>query len=55
MGVVAIPDMVHIARGTFRMGSERHYPEEAPAHTATVDEFWIYEPRVPQIRARPAM
>lgn len=23
------------------MGSDRHYPEEAPAHRATVDGFWI--------------
>ena len=26
---------------TFRMGSDRHYPEEAPAHYATVDGFWM--------------
>jgi formylglycine-generating enzyme required for sulfatase activity len=23
------------------MGSDRHYPEEAPAHSVTVDGFWI--------------
>jgi len=23
------------------MGSDRHYPEESPAHYATVDGFWI--------------
>ena len=23
------------------MGSDRHYPEEAPSHRATVDDFWI--------------
>jgi len=34
-------DMVWIPRGTFRMGSDRHYPEEAPAHRVTVDGFWI--------------
>jgi formylglycine-generating enzyme required for sulfatase activity len=33
--------MVHIPSGTFRMGSDRHYPEEAPAHRVTVDGFWI--------------
>lgn len=27
--------------GTFRMGSDHHYPEEAPAHRAKVDGFWI--------------
>lgn len=33
--------MVWIAGGTFRMGSDNHYPEEAPAHRVTVDGFWI--------------
>ena len=23
------------------MGSDRHYPEEAPAHPVSVDGFWI--------------
>ena len=36
------PDgMVWIAGGSFRMGSDSHYPEEAPAHRVTVDGFWI--------------
>ena len=34
-------DMVRIPGGTFRMGSDKHYPEEAPAHPVTVDGFWI--------------
>src|ERR1700749_3481250 len=34
-------NMVRIPGGTFRMGSDRHYPEEAPAHRVTVDPFWI--------------
>jgi len=34
-------DMVWIAGGTFLMGSDRHYPEEAPAHNVKVDGFWI--------------
>jgi sulfatase modifying factor 1 len=33
--------MVQIAGGTFRMGSDRHYPEEAPMHPARVEEFSI--------------
>jgi formylglycine-generating enzyme len=35
------PNMVWIPGGTFRMGSDRHYPEEAPVHRVTVDGFWI--------------
>ncbi|WP_407183570.1 formylglycine-generating enzyme family protein [Bradyrhizobium centrosematis] len=34
-------DMVWIPGGTFRMGSDRHYPEEAPSHNVQVDGFWI--------------
>jgi sulfatase modifying factor 1 len=34
-------DMVWIPGGTFLMGSDRHYPEEAPAHRVRVDGFWI--------------
>ena len=34
-------DMAWISGGTFRMGSDRHYPEEAPAHSVHVAGFWI--------------
>ena len=34
-------DMVWIPGGTFRMGSDKHYAEEAPVHSVTVDAFWI--------------
>ncbi len=34
-------DMVRIPGGTFSMGSNDHYPEEAPVHRVTVDGFWI--------------
>jgi formylglycine-generating enzyme required for sulfatase activity len=34
-------DLVWIPGGTFRMGSDRHYAEEAPVHRVTVDGFWI--------------
>ena len=33
--------MVFIPGGTFRMGSDHHYPEEAPSHRVSVDSFWI--------------
>jgi sulfatase modifying factor 1 len=36
------PDgMERIRGGTFRMGSDVHYPEERPAHSVTVDAFRI--------------
>ena len=35
------PDMVWIPGGTFMMGSDRHYPEEAPAHSVSVGGFWM--------------
>jgi len=34
-------DAVWIPGGTFRMGSDSYYPEEAPVHRVTVDGFWI--------------
>ena len=33
--------MVWVPRGTFLMGSDHHYPEEAPAQLASVDGFWM--------------
>src|SRR5882757_1517253 len=36
-----VANMIRIPGGTFRMGSDAHYPEEAPVHRATVEEFWI--------------
>src|SRR3954463_6837229 len=35
------PDMPLIPGGTFLMGSNEHYPEEAPAHRVTVGAFWM--------------
>ena len=34
-------DMVWLDGGVFRMGSDRHYPEEAPVHRVAVDGFWV--------------
>ena len=34
-------NMVLIRGGTYRMGSDHHYAEEAPAHRVAVDDFWI--------------
>jgi len=34
-------DMVLVPGGQFTMGSDRHYPEEAPAHPVSIDGFWI--------------
>ncbi len=34
-------NMVRIPGGTFTMGSNVHYPEEAPAHKVKVGAFWI--------------
>ena len=33
--------MIFIPGGTFQMESDKHYPEEAPAHRVTVDGFWM--------------
>ncbi len=39
--VVHHPDMVWIEGGRFLMGSDTHYPEEAPAHPVQVGSFWM--------------
>ena len=35
--------MVHLPGGTFAMGSDRFYPEEAPVRKVRVDPFWMDE------------
>jgi sulfatase modifying factor 1 len=44
--------MVFAEGGTFRMGSDHHYAEEAPAHQVTVDAFWIDETPVTNAQFR---
>lgn len=43
-------DMAWIPGGTFRMGSDRHYREEAPARDVRVEGFWM--DRYPVTNAR---
>lgn len=40
-GATPHPDMRLIAGGTFLMGSEDFYQDEAPVHHVAVDDFWI--------------
>jgi len=40
------PGMKWVPGGTFRMGSDTHYPEEAPAGPVSVDGFWMDEAAV---------
>lgn len=41
-GAARAPEgMVRIPGGTFVMGSDDHYPEEAPAHRVAVNAFWM--------------
>jgi formylglycine-generating enzyme required for sulfatase activity len=37
----SLTNMIELPAGTFRMGSERFYPEERPVREVSVDEFWI--------------
>ena len=36
-----VAGMTWVPGATFRMGSNEHYPEEAPVHHVTVDGFWV--------------
>jgi formylglycine-generating enzyme len=38
---VTTADMIRIPGATFRMGSDKRYPEEAPVHRVTVGDFQI--------------
>ena len=39
--VTTSDDLCWVPAQTFTMGSDAHYPEEAPAHPVTVDGFWV--------------
>jgi formylglycine-generating enzyme len=41
IGGAATTGMAWIPGGTFRLGSDTGYPEEAPVHEVTLDGFWI--------------
>ena len=43
MDSVSSSGMRWLPGGTFRMGAERAYPEEAPVHKVTIGGFWIDE------------
>jgi formylglycine-generating enzyme required for sulfatase activity len=43
MESVSPPGMRWLAGGTFRMGADRAYPEEAPVHKVTIGGFRIDE------------
>jgi formylglycine-generating enzyme len=47
-----LPGMIFVPGGTFLMGSDHHYPEEAPAHRVEVDPFWIDETPVTNAQFR---
>lgn len=40
-GLAPSSNMVWIPPGTFQMGSDNHYPEEAPQHPVRIDGFWM--------------
>jgi formylglycine-generating enzyme required for sulfatase activity len=44
--------MKRIEGGTFRMGSDDHYPEEKPVHRVTVGSFWMDETPVTNAQFR---
>ena len=37
----SFPEMIRVPGGEFLMGSDRHYPEEAPVHRVSVTGFWM--------------
>src|SRR3954453_14915486 len=38
---LARPEMTWVGGCKYTMGSDKHYPEEAPSHRVAVDGFWI--------------
>jgi formylglycine-generating enzyme len=48
-----IEDAVWTPGDTFRLGSDDHYPEEAPSHHVTLEGFWIDRTPVTNRRFNP--
>ena len=40
-GIADRESMIRLEGGTFMMGSDRHYLEEAPRHAVRIEGFWI--------------
>ena len=41
LGLADTDGLIWIPAQTYSMGSDRHYPEEAPSHRVNVDGFWM--------------
>src|SRR4051812_38865251 len=49
---LARPEMAWVGGGKYTMGSDKHYPEEAPSHRVAVDGFWIDRTPVTNLQFR---
>src|SRR3954452_3716182 len=49
---LARPEMTWVGGCKYTMGSDKHYPEEAPSHRVAVDGFWIDRTPVTNLQFR---